>query len=183
MKTMTNTLTVFATVPFCAAFAVPASAESAVKSPREVQQALGTLSRVVDHTQQLISAKNYMQLQGENNEFKEGAAALRETLSREPALLRAKVEPLLKKAAEESQNLANQAASHDAEGLSQTHSAFADSVKGILGAFPADVQPGRPSMAREKEEEAIREIEARSSDANVANQNQEGTPATIGSAR
>lgn len=179
---MTNTLTVFATVLFCVAFAVPASAESAVKSPREVQQALGTLSRVVDHTQRLISAKNYMQLRGENNEFNEGAAALRETLAQEPALLRAKVEPLLKKAAEESQNLANQADSHDANKLSQAHSAFADSVKGILGAFPADVQPGQPSMAREKEEEAIRENEVRSSDANVA-KNKRGTFATTGSAR
>jgi hypothetical protein len=65
MKTMTNTLTVFATVLFCVAFAVPASADSPVKSPREVQQALGTLSRVVDHTQRLISEKNYMQLRGE----------------------------------------------------------------------------------------------------------------------
>jgi hypothetical protein len=72
-----------------------------------------------------------MQLLGENNEFKEGAAALRETLAQEPALLRTKVEPLLKKGAEESQNLANQAESHDANKLSRAHSAFADSLKGI----------------------------------------------------
>jgi hypothetical protein len=183
MKTMTKTLAMFATALLCVAFAVPSSAESVVKSRREVQQSLGTLSRVVDHTQRLISEKNYRRLRGENDEFKEGAAALRETLAKESALLRAKVEPLLKEAAEESQNLANQAELHDANKLSQAHSAFADSITGILGAFPADVQPGRPSMAREKEEEAIRENEARSSDANVANQNQQGTSATTGSAR
>jgi cytochrome c556 len=112
-----------------------------------------------------------MQLRGENNEFKAGAAALRGTLAEEPAPLRAKIEPLLKRAADESQQMADQADSHDANRLAQTHAAFANSVKEVLAAFPADVQPGRPSAAREKAEEAIR-----------ANSGQ-GTPATTGVAR
>jgi hypothetical protein len=114
----------------------------------------------------LISENNYMQPRGENNEFKEGAAASRETLAQEPAPLSAEVEPLLKKAADESQNLANQADSHDANKLSQVHSAFANSIGGILaGGAPT----GATRRGSGKEEEAIGENEAPSSDANAAN--------------
>jgi hypothetical protein len=164
------------------ALAAPAAAQSALKSPKDVQQALGTLSRVVDHTQRLISNKNYVLLPGENNEFKEGSAALRETLAEQPSQLRSTVEPLLKKAGEDSQNIADAVASHDYTKLAQAHAALANSVKGILRAFPADVQPGQPSIAREKEEDAIRQ-QTLSSPSNVAKGKEEGPAGTTGSAR
>lgn len=133
-----------------------ASAQS-VNASKRVQQALGTLNRVVDHTGRLISAKNYAFLPAENNEFKEGTAALRGVLGRQPAKLRTTVGPMLKKAAAESQSMADAAASHDDAKLASTHAALAASVNEILGAFPANVRPGQPSVAREQEEDRVRE--------------------------
>jgi len=135
---------------------VGASAATEVKAPKQVQQALGTLNRVVDHTGRLISAKNYKQLPAENNEFKEGTAALQKTLSEQPGSLRTTVRPMLKKAREEAQGLANAATSRDNAKLTAIHLALANSVKGIIGAFPTSVQPGPANVARENEEERLR---------------------------
>jgi hypothetical protein len=135
---------------------VGASAAIEVKAPKQVQQALGTLNRVVDHTGRLISAKNYTQLPAENNEFKEGTSALQKTLSEQSRSLRTKVRPMLNKAREEAQSLADAASSNDNAKLAAIHVALANSVKGIIGAFPTNVQPGPPNVAREQEEQKLR---------------------------
>ena len=113
----------------------------AMKSPQKVQNALGTLNRVVDHTQRLITAKNYPHVLHENDEFKEGAEALEKSIAKEPADFKSKVEPLLKKAEADSQSVADAATAKDAAKLAANHAALADSVKALLVAFPAEVQP------------------------------------------
>lgn len=134
-----------------------ASAEFSLKSPTEVQKALGTLNRVVDHTGRLIAAKNYAQLPGENNEFKQGSQALDATLAGEPGELKSRVDPLLAKANMEAENIAKAANAHDDSKLAMSHAALANSVKEILAFFPADVRPPQPNLAEEKQEENTRE--------------------------
>ena len=140
--------------------AVPAAAEvnssKGVNSPRQVQQALGTLNRVADHTGRLIPGRKYSLLLTENNEFKEGAAALSSTLSSQPADLKAAVEPMLNKASEASQTIADEASSGNRAKLAADQATLASSVKQLIAAFPADVRPARPNLAREKAEEKVR---------------------------
>jgi beta-phosphoglucomutase-like phosphatase (HAD superfamily) len=135
---------------------VAVSAAPEVKSPKQVQQALGTLNRVVDHTGRLIARKRYSFLANENDEFKEGASALEQMLANEPADLRSGVEPMLKKASQDAQNIADASSSRDRAKLMADHTALANSVKQIIAAFPSNVQPGRPNRAREREEEKVR---------------------------
>jgi len=134
-----------------------ASADSQLKSPAEVQKALGVLNRVVDHTRRLIAAKNYAQLPGENNEFKQGSQALDMTLAGEPAEFKSRVDPLLAKANMESENIAKAANTRDDGKLAASHEALANSVKEILAFFPADAQPTSPNLAEERQEEKTRE--------------------------
>ena len=126
-----------------ALLAGPAAAQM-MKSPQQVTDALATFSRVVLHTQILIDAKNYTRLPHENGEIKEGSEALEKSIADEPASFKAKIEPLLKKADANSQSVADAADAHDDARLAQTHAALASSVKLLLAAFPASVQPPPP---------------------------------------
>jgi hypothetical protein len=130
-----------------------ALAQTELGSPAQVQKALGTLNRVVDHTDRLIKAKNYAHLLHENEEFKEGLEALDNSIKREPAEFKLKLKPLLSEAKADSQRVADAAAAHDDATLVTTHAAFADSVKAVLADFPASVQPQLPSAAKEKKED------------------------------
>jgi hypothetical protein len=137
-----------------ASLASLASAQAAMKSADQVQKALGTLNRVVDHTGRLIKAKNYTQLPHENGEFKEGTEALEKFIANEPSDFKAKVAPLLKTALASSQSVADAATAHDDAKLATTHAAFGDAVKKVLAAFPASVQPPALSRTQEKAEES-----------------------------
>jgi hypothetical protein len=129
-------------VPFMAAFAASSAvAQTALQSPAQVQTALGTLSRVVNHTQRLITAGNYARLPHENEEFKEGLEALEHGIAKDPAGFKAKVAPLLQQARAGSQGVADAAPTHDEARLAAAHTALADSVKAVLAAFPDSVQP------------------------------------------
>jgi hypothetical protein len=114
----------------------PALAQTTMKSPQQVTKALGTFSRVVLHTQILINAKNYVRLPHENGEVKEGTEALETAIADEPAAFKAKVEPLIKKADADSQDNAK---------LASAHATYENSVRLLLAAFPASVQPPRPT--------------------------------------
>jgi hypothetical protein len=122
-----------------------AFAQMALKSPQQVTKSLGTFSRVVLHTQILINAKNYVRLPHENGEVKEGTEALENAIASEPAAFRAKVEPLIKAADADSQSIADAAVAHDDAKLATAHAAYANSVKLLLAAFPASVQPPPPA--------------------------------------
>ncbi len=130
-----------------------ASAQTTMHSPAKVKKALGTLNRVVDHTQRLMTAKNYTRLPHENDEFKEATGALEKGIAKEPDDFKSKVEPLLQKAEADSQNVADAASAHDDAKLATAHDALADSVKAVLAAFPDSVQPPSPSKAKEKQED------------------------------
>ena len=123
----------------------PALAQTTMKPPQQVTKALGTFSRVVLHTQILINAKNYVRLPHENGEVKEGTEALETAIADEPAAFKAKVEPLIKKADADSQAIADAANAHDNAKLASAHATYENSVRLLLAAFPASVQPPRPT--------------------------------------
>ena len=119
-------------------------AQSELKSPAQVRHALGTLNRVVNHTQRLIEAKNYARLPQENSEFNEGIEALQKDIVGESVSLKATVQPLISKSQADSKSVADAATAHDDAKLATTHAAFTDSVKALIAAFPAGVQPSAP---------------------------------------
>jgi len=121
----------------------PARAQE-MKSPQDVTHALATFPRVVLHTQILMNAKNYARLPHENGEIQEGSEALEKSIAGEPAAFKAKVEPLLKKVDADSQSVADAADAHDDAKLARNHAALDASVKQLLAAFPASVQPPPP---------------------------------------
>jgi hypothetical protein len=123
---------------------VPLAAQATMKSPQQVMNALATFPRTVLHTQILINAKNYARLPHENGEVKEGTEALEKSIADEPAGFKAKVEPLLKKADADSEAIADAANTHDDAKLASAHAAYENSVKLLLAAFPASVQPPLP---------------------------------------
>lgn len=124
--------------------AVPVQAQSIKQSPQEVTHALATFPRVVLHTQILMDAKNYARLPHENKEIQEGAAALKTSISAEPAGFHGKVDPLIQQAVSDSQALSDVSASGDAAKMDAAHNKLAVSVKALLAAFPASVQPPPP---------------------------------------
>lgn len=126
-----------------------AFAQTTMKAPQQVTKSLATFTRVVLHTQILINAKNYVRLPHENGEVKEGSEALEHAIADEPAAFRAKVEPLIKMADAQSQAIADAAAAHDDAKLATAHAAYANSVKQLLAAFPASVQPPPPKPPKD----------------------------------
>ena len=118
-----------------------ASAQAPLKSPVQVKQALGTLNRVVGHTQRLIDAKNYARLPHENAEFKEGIEALDASIAGESAQFKSAVATLIDQSRGDSQSLADAAQVHDPASLAAAHAALADAVKSLVAAFPAEVRP------------------------------------------
>jgi hypothetical protein len=127
----------------------PALAQMTMNSPQQVTKSLGTFSRVVLHTQILINAKNYVRLPHENGEVKEGTEALEGAIANEPAAFKAKVEPLIKTADANSQAIADAAEAHDDAKLAIAHAAYENSVKQLLDAFPASVQPPPPKPPKD----------------------------------
>ena len=150
-------LMICATTLMVAAAPAFAAAEHAVKSPADVKAALGTLYRVVDHTQRLITEKNYSQLPHENDEFKVGSEALEKAVAVEPASFKQQIDPLLKKANTASNEIAVAAKDRDDAKLKSSHAELASSVSALLTAFPHDVQPPPPSIAQEKANERARQ--------------------------
>jgi hypothetical protein len=130
-----------------------ALAQVALKSPADVQKALSTLNRVVDHTDRLIKAKNYTRLPHENGEFKEGIEALEKSIAAEPADFRANAKKYIAQASSASQHVADASADHDDAKLASTHAEFADAVKQLIAQFPSNVRPSLPGVSHEKAED------------------------------
>lgn len=124
--------------------AAPAAAQSVKQSPEEIKHALATFPRVVLHTQILMDAKNYARLPHENQEIKEGAEALHTSISTESTAFKAKVDPLIQKAETDSQALADASGTGDRAKMDAAHATLDASVKALLAAFPASVQPPPP---------------------------------------
>jgi hypothetical protein len=130
-----------------------ALAQVQLKSPDNVQKALTTLNRVVDHTDRLIKAKNYVRLPHENGEFKEGVEALEKSIADEPTDFRSGLKKYITQASSASQHVADAAADHDDAKLASTHAEFADAVKQLIAQFPSSVGPKPPSVVHEKTED------------------------------
>jgi curli biogenesis system outer membrane secretion channel CsgG len=154
MKRMSRTALFISATSLCLALATGiAAAQTTLSSPDQVKQALSAMSRVVDHTQRLIAAKNFNQLPRENEEFMDGSRALEQGIANDPSALKTKVEALLQKADANAKTLADASAGSDQTQLSKMHNAFAASVKEVLAAFPVNMQPNQPNLAEEKQEE------------------------------
>jgi hypothetical protein len=123
-----------------------ALAQKTLTSPAQVQKALGTLNRVVGHTQRLIAAGNFARLPHENAEFEEGLEALERGIAREPSDFKAKVEPFMKQAKAASQGLADASVEHDATQLDAAHKTLENAVQQVLRVFPDSVRP--PQLAQ-----------------------------------
>jgi hypothetical protein len=123
-----------------------------ISSSNQVQKALNAMSRVVDHTQRLISAKNFNQLPRENEEFMEGSDALKQSIASEPAAFKTKVEALIEKADANSKDQAAASQGSDASRLSNLHGELANSVRQVVAAFPSNV-PSPANLSEEKQEE------------------------------
>jgi hypothetical protein len=156
MSMRINLMTYAATLILASGTAL-AAVDHPVKSPADVKAALGTLNRVVDHTQRLITAKNYGQLPHENEEFKEGSDALQKAVTAEPASFKQQVDPLLQKANMASNDIAAAAKDHNDAKLMRSHAELEGTMKDILAAFPKDVQPPPPNVTQEKAEERTRQ--------------------------
>jgi hypothetical protein len=124
-----------------------------ISSSNQVQKALSAMTRVVDHTQRLISAKNFNQLPPENEEFMEGSDALKQSIASEPTAFKAKVEALIEKADANSKYLAAASKGSDPSRLSNLHGELANSVRQVVAAFPSNVQPSPANLSEEKQEE------------------------------
>jgi hypothetical protein len=99
------------------------------------------LNRVVHHTERLIAARNYARLPRENGELKEAMEALEKSIAKEPMAFRHVVEPLMNQVRVDSQGIADASTLRDEAKLSTAHAALAGSVKAVIAAFPANVQP------------------------------------------
>ena len=142
------------TASLCLALAAgTALAQTAGRSPQQVQTSLGDLNRVVDHTQRLIAGQKFDQLSRENDEFQEGAQSLEKSISTEPSDFKMKIAAMLERAKAESKHLADAAQTPDGATLARIHTSLADAVKEILAAFPNSVHPGSPNLAEEQQEE------------------------------
>jgi hypothetical protein len=137
----------------CFAAGVAVAQAPQLSSPEQAQKALSVMSRVVDHTQRLIAAKNFNQLPRENEEFAEGSDALKQSIAKDPAAFKAKIEALLEKAGATSKDLAAASSTSDSSKLSRLHDELAQSVRLVVAAFPNDAKPGPANLSEEKQEE------------------------------
>jgi len=125
-----------------------------LKSPAQIEKALGDLNRVLDHTRRLIVAKKYNQLRRENDEFDDGSQALEKSIADEPTSFKMKIERMLQDAKKQSKDLADAATNPDPAKLATLHESLVSSVDELLLAFPG-VQTPLPSLAEEQQEEQV----------------------------
>jgi sporulation protein YlmC with PRC-barrel domain len=126
-----------------------------LSAPGQAQKALTAMSRVVDHTQRLIAAKNYNQLPREDEEFMDGSDALKKSIAGDPPAFKTKVEVLLDRADANSKDLAAASSGSDFSKLSRLHEDLANSVRQIVSAFPNDAQPSAANLSEERQEERV----------------------------
>jgi hypothetical protein len=120
-----------------------------LKSPDDVKTDLRILMQVTNDFDRQITRKTYTRLPHENQEFMEGAGALREAIANEPADFKAKVEPAIQTAVSIAQKVADMSSSNDDAKLRAGHGELLKAVNAVFAFFPEDlrpdpnVQPGR----------------------------------------
>jgi hypothetical protein len=115
-----------------------------LKSPSLVKTSLQIFAGVYGDMQRKLAAKTYERLPHENQEFQDGAAAMRDAIANEPAAFKAQVETQLKKTLAASQHVADTSATRDEAQVHGALDALAGSLKQLNGLFPESlrVEPG-----------------------------------------
>jgi len=107
-----------------------------LKSPELVKTSLRIFAGVYADMSRKLAAQQFDRLPHENQEFQEGAQAMRDAIAGEPAVFKAKVEPVLSKTLAASAHVADVSKSHDATQVTAALGALADSMKDLNALFP-----------------------------------------------
>src|SRR6516225_8596796 len=97
-------------VGLLAAFGATLSAGADLKSPSLVKTSLQIFAGVYGDMERKLAAKTYERLPHENQEFQDGAAAMRDAIASEPPAFKTQVETQLKKTLAASQHVADTSA-------------------------------------------------------------------------
>jgi hypothetical protein len=126
------------------ALGVTVSDAADLKSPSLVKTSLQIFAGVYGDMQRKLAAKTYERLPHENEEFQDGAAAMRDAIANEPAAFKTQAETQLKKTLAASQHVADTSATRDDAQVHAALDALAASLKDLNGLFPEDlrVEPG-----------------------------------------
>lgn len=112
-----------------------------LKSPDDIKTCLRILMQVTNDFDRQISHQNYQRVPHENMEFGEGVEALRDTLAKEDAGLRAEVLPAVQKAADAAQHVSDLSASKDDAKLKAAQAELVSAVNAVFAYFPQDLRP------------------------------------------
>jgi len=107
-----------------------------LKSPELVKTSLRIFAGVYADMSRKLAAQQYDRLPHENQEFQEGAQAMRDAIAGEPAAFKAKVEPVLATTLAASAHVADVSKSHDAGQVTAALGALADRMKELNALFP-----------------------------------------------
>jgi hypothetical protein len=131
-------------VGLLAVLTVTVSHGADLKSPSLVKTSLQIFAGVYGDMQRKLAAKTYERLPHENEEFQDGAAAMRDAIANEPAAFKTQVESQLKKTLAASQHVADTSATRDDAQVHAALDALATSLKDLNGLFPESlrVEPG-----------------------------------------
>jgi len=124
---------------FWIAASFPATAAD-LKSPQLVKTALRIFAGVYGDMSRKLAAQQYDRLPHENQEFQEGAQAMRDAIAGEPATFKAKVGPVLSKTLAASTHVADVSKSHDETQVKAALGALADSMKELNALFPESLR-------------------------------------------
>ncbi len=122
------------------ALGAPASAAD-LKSPDLVKTSLQIFAGVYGDMNRKLAAKTYDRLPHENQEFQDGAAAMRDAITAEPAAFKTKVESVLQETLAASTHVADISKTHDDAQVKAALSALADSMKKLNALFPENLRP------------------------------------------
>ena len=131
-------------VGLLAAFGATLSAGADLKSPSLVKTSLQIFAGVYGDMERKLAAKTYERLPHENQEFQDGAAAMRDAIASEPPAFKTQVETQLKKTLAASQHVADTSATRDDAQVHAALDALATSLTDLNGLFPESlrVAPG-----------------------------------------
>ena len=112
-----------------------------LKSPQLVKTSLQIFAGVYDDMNRKLAAKTYDRLPHENQEFQDGAAAMRDAIAGEPAEFKSRVESVLQKTLAASTHVAEVSKTHDESQVRAALNALADSMKMLAALFPENLRP------------------------------------------
>ncbi|MCB2108561.1 MAG: hypothetical protein KDE14_12720 [Rhodobacteraceae bacterium] len=118
-----------------------AKATESLQSPDDVKYALQLLMHITNDFDRQITRKTYARLPHENEEFIEGADALRKAIASEPEDFKQEVESALGAALSAAKDTADKNATNDEIVLRAAQGVFVEKVNVLLAVFPESLRP------------------------------------------